>query len=609
MLIYDDRTGFPVADNEIDPFSSTVPTGKEVRKALEPMILSASGWRKVFAESGNGEDPTPLINAADAILIAYSALVFSDYLKRQNAKPTVLVALDARPTGPAIADCAIRMFLSQGIKVRYLFIAAAPEIMAENLRGEHGGDGFYYISASHNPIGFNGIKFGAQGGVFPGSVTGPFASALKAMVEDERQIRKVCELSASVHPSVLIDVFRNIENNKHEALSTYESFVLETAETTTEAIATSMTKRPYGIVAEFNGSARADSIDIPFLRNLGIALTTLNARPREVVHAIVPEGDNLLPCKRALEAKHKENPIYMLGYVPDNDGDRGNIVVMDNMLRHAIIPEAQEVFALVVMITLSEMRMKNPKAKLAIAVNGPTSLRIDRIADAFDCSVFRSEVGEANVVQLAGSLRENGYLVKILGEGSNGGNITDPAKVRDPMNTILTLLKLLSDDRIFSYWCRLNKLDVPRKISIGTALRALPQFVSTGAFSPQGIMHTHLDAGTLKDHYEGIFLREWKKRKDELKTKWGIEGYHVWQTEGTSCTKGMGREYRHAPYKGGYKICFTDKYEMECAFIWMRPSGTEPLFRVLADSEGEDSARHDYLLAWQREMVEEADKT
>ena len=59
-------------------------------------------------------------------------------------------------------------------------------------------------------------------------------------------------------------------------------------------------------------------------------------------------------------------------------------------------------------------------------------MRIEEIAEAFYASVYRAEVGEANVVNLARSLRDKGFTVPILGEGSNGGNITHPAAVRIP---------------------------------------------------------------------------------------------------------------------------------------------------------------------------------
>lgn len=607
MLMYDNRTRLPIADNEIDPFARELPTKKEVTEALSSMILSASGWRKIFAKSGDEEDKTSLITHADAVLVAYAALILCEHLLSSNPTPTVLVGVDTRPTGPTIADIAIRMFLARKIKVRYLFITAAPEIMAYSLRGEERSDAFFYISASHNPIGHNGIKFGAAGGVYPGSTTNAFADKMRAMAKDEQNIGLVGKLSASVKPSAMDEVLRNVDKEKNNALATYKAFVLETGNTTEAALASNLKAYPYGIFVDFNGSARSDSIDMSFLREIGVSLSTMNDQPGQIAHAIVPEGANLEPCRKALEAKHRQDPLFMLGYMPDNDGDRGNIVCQDNALRKAVIPDAQEVFALVTMATLSEMRLDNPDANLGIAVNGPTSLRIDRIADCFDCKVFHSEVGEANVVQLADQLRKKGYLVKILGEGSNGGNITQPARVRDPMNTIVTLLKLLGDPRILRYWCRLNKLDVPGKISIGTALRALPVFTTTGAFEKDGKMHVHTDPKTLKNAYERLFLKEYEEKKEELKNRWGLYGYTVYQMEGTSCVAGIGEEYRHAPYKGGWKACFTDKYGVECAFIWMRPSGTEPIFRVLADSEGDNKERHDWLLSWHRSMVERAD--
>ncbi|MCH3908669.1 MAG: phosphoglucomutase [Sphaerochaeta sp.] len=608
MLVYDDRTGHPIADNEIDPFSGKLPTEEAVSTALSQMILSASGWRKVFAQSGDGEDDTPLISHADAVLAAYAALILADHLLATKPQPTVLVGVDARPTGPAIADIAIRMFLAKGVAVRYLFIAAAPEIMAYNLRGANGGDAFFYISASHNPIGHNGIKFGADGGVYPGSITGVFADRMRTMASDGKNIARVQRLSATIKPTTMLAILRNVDHIKHEALSVYKAFLLETGNTTVEKLSSAIKARPLGILADFNGSARADSIDVTFLREIGLSLSTMNDHPGKIAHGIVPEGKNLETCRKGLESKHKQDPTFVLGYVPDNDGDRGNIVCQDSVRRKVVVPDAQEVFALVTMITLSEMRQDHPDAKLAIAVNGPTSLRIDRIADGFDCEVHRSEVGEANVVQLADQLREQGYLVKILGEGSNGGNITFPARVRDPMNTIITLLKLLGDPRILRLWCRLNKLDEPRVVSIGAALRALPVFTTTGAFAPDGLMHVHADPRALKNAYEKRFLKEVEEKKQELRDRWGLYGWTVYQMEGTRCVQGLGEEYRHAPYKGGWKAVFTDKYGVECAFIWMRPSGTEPVFRVLADSEGDDKSRHDWLLAWHRGMVEAADK-
>jgi len=64
--------------------------------------------------------------------------------------------------------------------------------------------------------------------------------------------------------------------------------------------------------------------------------------------------------------------------------------------------------------------------------------------------------------------------------------------------------------------------------------------------------------------------------------------------------------------RGGLKIEFTGKSKLsgkekeKTAFIWMRGSGTEPVFRIMADAEGLRQERE--LIDWQRRMVLEADK-
>ncbi|HRS03615.1 MAG TPA: phosphatidylglycerol lysyltransferase, partial [Treponema sp.] len=126
----------------------------ELEAALERLILSASGWRTVFAPSGNEEDNDSSISSAHYIIAATAGLVFSDYIKTKSGKknPVLLVGQDSRPTGTAIADTIIKILLATGCEVRYAFIISAPEIMAYSRQAELI-DGFVYISASHNPIG------------------------------------------------------------------------------------------------------------------------------------------------------------------------------------------------------------------------------------------------------------------------------------------------------------------------------------------------------------------------------------------------------------------------------------------------------------------------
>ena len=52
---------------------------------------------------------------------------------------------------------------------------------------------------------------------------------------------------------------------------------------------------------------------------------------------------------------------------------------------------------------------------------------------------------------------------------------------------------------------------------------------------------------------------------------------------------------------------FYNARQTPVAFIWMRGSGTEPVFRIMADIKGYDQAAEEYLVQWQGEMVRKAD--
>ena len=66
--------------------------------------------------------------------------------------------------------------------------------------------------------------------------------------------------------------------------------------------------------------------------------------------------------------------------------------------------------------------------------------------------------------------------------------------------------------------------------------------------------------------------------------------------------KGIGKNYRSGKETGGLKIVLTANGK-DKAFLWMRGSGTEPVFRVMADIESNNPSAMMDLLSWQRELV------
>ena len=295
-------------------------------KALSKLILSASGWRGIFAKSGEEEDGTTEIDIEHKAISAFMAKAYVDFIKKTKSNPKIAIGIDARPTGPAIADSMIRVLLANGIKPMYLGITAAPEIMAFS----HTIDGFIYISASHNPIGHNGVKFGKNdGGVIPGSEASVLAKDFLTLCDVENPIEKA-ELLSKCDENQLKEVYAESEIHKMEALKFYEDFSTKVicgdadAELIFGSIKETTKVTPLSIVCDMNGSARTLSIDNSYFNKHGLGFYAINNEPRKIVHAIIPEPENLVFCADEMTRLQNEGKTdAILGYMPDCDGDRG----------------------------------------------------------------------------------------------------------------------------------------------------------------------------------------------------------------------------------------------------------------------------------------------
>lgn len=597
-------------------------------KILNPnMILSASGWRKVFAVSGEETDTTTEIGMENTCISVLSALVFSDYVKKRTGKrtPTIVLGIDTRPTGPEIANVMIRLLLKEKVVVRYVGVTAAPEIMAYSKLF----DGFIYISASHNPIGHNGIKFGLNdGGVLNGKENALLVEEFKAKCSDEFALQNVSRLISVRSQSDLEWVYSESISTKKEALEIYKTFSKNVISSLTNVslqdkffdnLKAQIKANPIGIVCDFNGSARTMSIDKEFFAENNLNFYPFNDIPGKIVHEIIPEPENLVYCAKKMEELQKAGTKdAILGYMPDCDGDRGNIVYWDSKTDSAQILKAQEVFSLSVLAELAFsywLNKNNSSYKPAVAVNCPTSMRIDEIAKAFNAKVFRGEVGEANVVNTARLARKQGYTVRILGEGSNGGTITYPSSVRDPINTIFAFIKLLTikdtpeGKGLFHIWCQLSGQEDKYKddFTLSDVLETLPVYTTTGVSESRAILKiSTMDHAKLKGNFQKVFENSFKNGADGLLKKYGISSYKCILTNATT-EKIDAKDFSESG-KGGLKIQLFESSDKPSAFIWMRGSGTEPVFRIMCDVKGNNPDKEKDLLAWETKMLLEADK-
>ncbi|AFT83342.1 phosphoglucomutase [Borreliella garinii NMJW1] len=560
---------------------------KNFKKAFDEMIFSASGFRKIFAKSKNEDSTENEIDNEDKVLIALIIFTISNYFKNEP-RPYIGLGLDSRPTGNIIAEVTIKILITSKEKIKFFGILPITEILACT-KNSKDSKGFIYISASHNPAGYNGIKIGLNdGGVLNSAKTQEIIKQIKNNSQNENLIKHLINTlnkfdEDKAHLEYYKKTIKLEKENKNRSYEAYKSLIHEIAyendinNKNIEILKKRILKNPIGIIAEMNGSSRINSIDKELIESLGLRIELHNDKMGIFKHNIIPEGKSLNECKKLLQKKYIKDNSFELGYVPDCDGDRGNLVFIDKVTNTASIIEAQKIFALVVISELSYLYYTGIKNNIAIVTNDATSLNIEKIANFFNAKVYRVEVGEANLTEMADDLRAQGFIVKISGEGSNGGCIIYPSRVRDPITTLLSIVKLLKMKELYQIWCKLSKNYYKEKYSLKDILNTT-NFYSNVIVSSKKANLTNLkieNQEILKSNYENLLIKEIKSNK--LFQELSIIDYEIINYEGKIQSK-----IRTGDASGGLKVLLKTNKEI-VATLWMRISKTEPVTRVLSE--------------------------
>ncbi|EED28872.1 phosphoglucomutase [Borreliella garinii] len=560
---------------------------KNFKKAFDEMIFSASGFRKIFAKSKNEDSTENEIDNEDKVLIALIIFTISNYFKNES-RPYIGLGLDSRPTGNIIAEITMKILITSKEKIKFFGILPITEILACTKKSKDS-KGFIYISASHNPVGYNGIKIGLNdGGVLNSAKTQEIIKQIKNNSQNEKLIKHLINTlnkfdEDKAHLEYYKKTIKLEKENKNQSYEAYKSLIHEIAyendinNKNIEILKKRILKNPIGIIAEMNGSSRINSIDKELIESLGLKIELHNDKIGIFKHNIIPEGKSLNKCKKLLQKKYIKDNSFELGYVPDCDGDRGNLVFIDKVTNTTSIIEAQKIFALVVISELSYLYYTGIKNNIAIVTNDATSLNIEKIANFFNAKVYRVEVGEANLTEMADDLRAQGFIVKISGEGSNGGCIIYPSRVRDPITTLLSIVKLLKMKELYQIWCKLSKNYYKEKYSLKDILNTT-NFYSNVIVSSKKANLTNLkieNQEILKSNYENLLIKEIKRNK--LFQELSIVDYEIINYEGKIQSK-----IRTGDASGGLKVLLKTNKEI-VATLWMRISKTEPVTRVLSE--------------------------
>ena len=359
-------------------------------------MLSVSGARGIV-----GRTMTPEIAAA------YGA-AFGSFLKVTTGKdrPLVVVGLDGRISGPPLAAAAIGGLMATGCDVIDIGVAMTPTVGV--MISERKADGGLAVTASHNPIAWNGIKCLDGNGLAP-------PPAIAKEIVDRFKERRIdwCEPLATgklTHDGsaarVHIDrVLRNVD------------------------VAAIRAKNFTVVLDSVNGSGCVPGRMM--LEELGCTVVHIYGEQTGVFgHVPEPLAENLLDLAAAVrDSKGHHHAGAACGFAQDPDADR--LAIVDE--RGSFIGEEYT-------LVLAALRMLQRHGSGALATNLSTSRMIDDVAALFPGShVVRTAVGEANVV--AGLRPVNGILG---GEGNGGVILPTVCWVRDSLSAMALVLELLA---------------------------------------------------------------------------------------------------------------------------------------------------------------------
>lgn len=395
----------------------------------------------------------------------------------------VVIGRDSRASGVRIQEqltSALRRF---GVVVIDLGICPTPTVEIAVVR--HEVDAGIVITASHNPLPWNGLKFLGADGLF-------LSPNEMAQIKNLRQniLGKYKKQKFSIGDLVKYEH----ANRDHIA------DVLGLSYIDVEAIRSHKFKVAVDAV---NG---AGSIVIPdLLRELGCEVFAIHCDPGQPFpHPPEPLPENLTDLMQAVK-DHRAD----LGLAIDPDGDRLAIVSDEGL------PISEEyTLVLATKLVLSQAKTKSR----FVVANLSTTRALEDIAREYDAAVIRTPIGEINVAQ-----RMQAVNALIGGEG-NGGVILPEAHLgRDSLVGTVLVLQLLSNE----------------KRPLAEVMRTLPRYYMTKRKAPRGQADFNEIMRRLIPSFEDAEINT----EDGLKFSWADRWVHI----RTSNTEPIVRIYAEAP--------------------------------------------------------------
>jgi len=440
-----------------------------VKKAAT-LKISISGARGIV-----GDSLTPQ-------LVATLAQAFGTYV---GAGP-VLVGRDARASGIMLSEAVISGLLSVGCRPVDVGILPIPSFLFVTKATKSAGG--IAVTASHNPKPWNGLKFISRDGLYlTPQQTEEYLDIYHQGAFDFIPTGKYKSVQ------VMADAG---EAHLKRLLNRFDSAAIR--------------RRKFKVALDCNNGAGAP-LAPRFLRELGCEVIPLYCEPNgEFAHDPEPTPENIPDVCAAVKSAGAD-----IGFVQDADADR--LAIVDEKGR----PIGEEL----TLVLAARYVLAGKKG--SIVCNLSSTRALDDIAAARGVKIFRTKIGEINVVEKLLSVKPKA----VIGGEGNGG-VIDPEihPCRDSFAAMGLILEALAKS--------------PKPIS--SLVASLPRYVLIKDRIEGSAERAHRLIALLKKRYE----------------KAGV-----------------------VSLMDGLKVDFADHW------IHVRPSNTEPIIRVLAEAKTESGAR------------------
>lgn len=394
-------------------------------------------------------------------VVARFAAAFGAYLRDRNpgVRPAVVVARDSRTSGPMFERVVIAALQSVGCDVIAAGLAPTPTaLFAVHHRGAAGG---IVVTASHNPVEWNALKFASGSGMFLDAGEG---EEMRAFLEDRPIPRAPWDGLGRVVPDA-------------DAVARHLRAVLDIPFLDLAALR----QRRFRVALDCIRGAGAVLLP-PLLEALGCEVIGINLEPDgRFPRPPEPTADNLGELQQLVR-----NGEVDLGMATDPDGDR-----------LALVEERGRAVGEDYTLALAAMLVLRHRSG-TVVTNLSTSRILEDVAVRAGVALERAPVGEINVAR---AMQEVEAVVG--GEGNGGVILPDVHLTRDAAVAAALVLQLL--------------LETGR--SLGELVNDLPAYAIVKETVPRGQAPPNRSFGLLAEQLGAPQV----DRRDGLRLAWPEE--------------------------------------------------------------------------------------